>query len=210
MSSIAGNTTAPKVEEYGGGLHLNHLNYRNAKLTRPFQIDEISALILDPGSSTTRAGFAGEDTPKSVINTNYGRTAKTSYIFGDESLHRPQPGMEILNPMAADGTVEDWDAAVKLWEYAIRSRLTSPKQSSPKTNGLNDEVNGKQGANVDAMEIDQEADEYKEFGLLNENPLLITEPAWNTPRNRERAIQIAIEQWDCPAFWIAKTGVLAA
>ena len=128
-------------------------------------------------------------------------------------MHRPQPGMEILNPMAADGTVEDWDAAVKLWEYAIRSRLTSPKQSSPKANGLNDhndEANGKQETNVDAMEIDQEADEDKEFGLLYENPLLITEPAWNTPRNRERAIQIAIEQWDCPAFWIAKTGVLAA
>ena len=121
--------------------------------------------------------------------------------------------MEILNPMAADGTVEDWDAAVKLWEYAIRSRLTSPKQSTPKANGLNDhngEVNGKQEADGDAMEIDQEADEEKELGLLYENPLLMTEPAWNTPRNRERAIQIAIEQWDCPAFWIAKTGVLAA
>lgn len=115
--------------------------------------------------------------------------------------------------MAADGTVEDWDAAVKLWEYSIRSRLISPKQTNPKTNGLNDDEegqNGRQEANGDAMEIDQEAEEDKEYGLLYENPLLMTEPAWNTPKNREKAIQIAIEQWDCPAFWISKTGVLAA
>ena len=116
--------------------------------------------------------------------------------------------MEILNPMAADGTVEDWDTAVKLWEYSIRSRLTSPKQTNPKSNGLNDD--GGDGANGDAMEIDQEEEEEKEYGLLYENPLLMTEPAWNTPKNRERAIQIAMEQWDCPAFWISKTGVLAA
>ena len=29
--------------------------------------DEINALVLDPGSHSIRAGFAGEDTPKSVV-----------------------------------------------------------------------------------------------------------------------------------------------
>lgn len=157
-----------------------------------------------------------------MINTNYGRTSKNRYIFGDESLHRPQPGLEILNPLAADGTVEDWDAAQNLWEYSIRSRLTSQRQTQAQSNGLNNlnqkekaqkaeaEAKSKEEANGDAMEIDQEADEAREEGLLYENPLLMTEPAWNTPKNREKAIEIAMEQWDCPAFWMSKTGVLVA
>lgn len=34
--------------------------------------DEISAIVLDPGSSTTRAGWAGEDTPRALFSTTYG------------------------------------------------------------------------------------------------------------------------------------------
>ena len=168
--------------------------------------DEISALVLDPGYSTTRAGFAGEDVPKAVIPTSYGKTASQPYIFGDNSIHTPASGIEILNPMAKDGTVEDWDTAMKLWEYAITSRLTNPKPRSPIRNGLNDT---KDLSEEDAQAMEVESAENQE-NPLEENPLLMTEQAWNSTKNREKAIELVMEEWHCPAFWLARNPVLAA
>jgi actin-related protein 4 len=45
---------------------------------------------------------------------------------------------------------------------------------------------------------------------LEENPLLLTETAWNSPKNREKAIEIAMESWGVPAFWLARNSVLSA
>jgi actin-related protein 4 len=68
--------------------------------------DEISALVLDPGTAWTRAGFAGEDTPKSVIPTDYGviegagENGAKKYYVGDNDVHAIRPGMEIRNFMS--------------------------------------------------------------------------------------------------------------
>jgi actin-related protein 4 len=106
--------------------------------------------------------------------------------------------------MAKDGTTEDWDTATQLWEYAITSRLTSFKQADPRTNGLNDDL--KDEKDVDAeMEGVQEGEKP-----LEEHPLLMTETAWNSTKNREKSIEIAMESWGCPAFWLARNSVLAA
>lgn len=43
-----------------------------------------------------------------------------------------------------------------------------------------------------------------------EHPVLVTEPTWNTPANRERMAEIMFEEFDVPAFYIANTGVLNA
>lgn len=43
-----------------------------------------------------------------------------------------------------------------------------------------------------------------------EHPILVTEPTWNTPANRERMAEIMFEEFDVPAFYIANTGVLNA
>lgn len=170
--------------------------------------DEISALVLDPGFSTTRAGFAGEDVPKSVVSTYYatiptgmdGSGAK--YLFGDNSIHTPLANIDIANPMnPKDGTVDDWDTATKLWEYAITSRLTGAKPGDPYKNGLNDKSND--------VDVKMEGIEDQEKPL-DENPLLMTETGWNMGKNRERGIEIAMENWGCPAYWVARNGVLAA
>lgn len=104
--------------------------------------------------------------------------------------------------MSKDGTVEDWDTATNLWEYAITSRLTNAKPGNPMTNGLNDKSNGH-------MDVEMEGVEEQEKPL-EENPLLMTETGWNSGKAREKAIEIAMENWACPAFWLARNGVLAA
>jgi actin-related protein 4 len=161
--------------------------------------DEVSAIILDPGFSSVRAGFAGEDTPKSFYTSYYGVAGERT-IFSDEDIHNPLiKDLEIRNPMSKDGVVEDWDAATQLWEYAITSRLTKFKQGDPRTNGLNDKD----------VDVDMEANEEEEKPL-EEHPLLMTETAWNSSKNREKSIEIAMESWGCPAFWLARNSVMAA
>ncbi|KAI7557076.1 hypothetical protein KC317_g11849, partial [Hortaea werneckii] len=70
MTSTLPPTQPPVKDEYGG--------------------DEISALILDPGSYSTRAGFAGEDTPKSVVPTHYGQLSDGQKLFGENAIHVPR------------------------------------------------------------------------------------------------------------------------
>lgn len=174
------------------------------KIDRGLSIDEISALVLDPGYSTTRAGFAGEDVPKSVTSSYYGTVPSEPgrrLLFGDNAIHNPLPNISIGNPMSKDGNVEDWDTATRLWEYAITSRLTNAKPGNPRTNGLNDASN-------DLDEKMEGMDEEEK--PLEENPLLMTETGWNGGKNREKGIEIAMENWGCPAYWLARSGVLAA
>lgn len=161
----------------------------------------MSALVLDPGFTNTRAGFAGEDVPKSVVPTHYGAIVKgdtTTYVYGDNLIHTPTNNLEIRNPIGKDGCVEDWDAAAKVWEYAITSRLTNFK---PLTKNASQEEKSEDVKMEDVEESER---------TLEENPLLMTETSWNAGKNRERAIEIALESWGCPAFWLARNGVLAA
>ncbi len=172
--------------------------------------DEVSALVLDPGYATTRAGFAGEDVPKSVIPSHYGILSREGsspeYLFGDNAIHNPVPHVEIRNPISPEGVVEDWDLAARLWEYAITSRLTGSRPTDASKNGLNDREDGDGGADEDVkMEGTEEAEKP-----LADHPLLMTESGWSTAKAREKCVEIAMEDWGCPAFWLGRTGVLAA
>lgn len=158
--------------------------------------DEVSALVLDPGYCSTRAGFAGEDVPKSFIPSFYVH-ANNHDLFGDEVII-PRADMEIRNYMNRDSTVEDWDAAMKLWEHQLVHRLMPHRPTPPSRNGLNDEE-----GDVDMDDADQEKP-------LAENPVLMTEAPWNTPKAREKTIELVMETWSVPAFWLGKTSVLAA
>jgi len=136
--------------------------------------------------------------PKSVTSTYYGRSsASGTCYFGDNTIHVARAGMEILNPLADDSTVADWAAASKLWEHAISSRLTSPRAR----NALNNEPA------AGAMDVDGGG---AEAGFLAEHPLLVTEPSANAGRARERTIELALEDWGSPAFWLVRAGVAAA
>ncbi|KAB5549924.1 actin-related protein 4 [Coniochaeta sp. 2T2.1] len=175
--------------------------------------DEVSALVLDPGYFHTRAGFAGEDVPKQVIPSFYGHVDGRD-IFGDEVLI-PRDGFEVRNYMNRDSVVEDWDVAAKAWEHLLVKRLQPGRPTPPSKNGLNDDGNGNggdgdgdvaMGGGDDSAEVAAEDMEKP----LAENPVLVTEAPWNTPKAREKAVEIVMENWACPAFWLSRTPVLAA
>lgn len=170
-----------------------------------------------------RAGYAGEDAPKSFVpafyaeypyhhrhnnnNNNNGddEYETTRHLFGDDITIPPRPRMAIKNPMGRDGVVENWDMAEQVWENAFARRLLGARQSDPRRNGLNDDLGGGDGEDV-GMDVDEEEQEK----LLVENPLLMTECGWNPAGAREKTIEIAMEKWGTPAFYLARTAPMAA
>lgn len=57
--------------------------------------DEVSALVIDIGTSSLRAGYAGDDTPKAIISTSYGyhhASPDSDVVMSDnlENLERPK------------------------------------------------------------------------------------------------------------------------
>ena len=44
-----------------------------ASTTTVYGGDEINAIVLDPGSYTTRIGYAGDDFPKVITSSYYGQ-----------------------------------------------------------------------------------------------------------------------------------------
>ncbi|KAH9007086.1 actin-like protein Arp4p [Lactarius hatsudake] len=156
--------------------------------------DEVSALVLDIGSSTLRAGYAGDDTPKAIIPTSYGfvpvtRDADVSMTeAGAETEPAPpreesklyigqqhgpsvwREDMQIGNPMS-EGLITDFKPVSSLIRHALKDVLRCKPE---------------------------------------DHPILVTEPAWNTPANRERMAEIMFEEFQVPAFYIANTGVLNA
>lgn len=142
-----------------------------------------------------------------MVPTYYGfisKNGENKLLFGENELHTPLPNLDIRNPLAAHGLedwVDDWDTATKLWEYSITSRLTGPRPSDPKTNGLND-------ANGDADVEMEGVDEYEK--PMADSPLLMSEPGKTSIKSREKAIENAMENWGVPAFWLGRSGVLAA
>ncbi|KAF8450789.1 brg1-associated factor b [Boletus edulis BED1] len=157
--------------------------------------DEVSALVVDVGSSSVRAGYAGDDTPKAIVSSYYGYrpTAGDSDVqmgdtAGESNPEAPKPrsdaklylgqhgpsiwraGMEIGHPFR-DGLMSDFNPIPALISHAL----------------------------VDVMRTNP-----------SEHPILVTEPAWNTSANRERMAEIMFEEFQVPAFYIANTGVLNA
>ena len=104
--------------------------------------------------------------------------------------------------MTSEGLVDDWDLAAKLWEFSITSRLTGQRQTPASRNGLNVGTNGDADVHMEDVEALEKP--------LAEHPLLMSEPGWNPSKAREKSIELAMEDWGTPAFWIGKTGVLAA
>ena len=64
---------------------MSHITVYGFHLTG-HSLDEVSALVIDIGHSSLRAGYAGDDTPKAVIPTHYGYISSPSDQAGDVTM----------------------------------------------------------------------------------------------------------------------------
>lgn len=94
--------------------------------------DDVSAIVIDPGSSLLRAGWAGEDTPRVVVPSSYGwihddsATASTS-----NSTAAPEASSERNEDVVMD-TTEDGAPAVAATTEAEDSRSRVAKYLAKK------------------------------------------------------------------------------
>jgi len=102
------------------------------------EYEEKPALVIDNGSDMIKAGFSGDDAPRSVFpsivgrpkmkNTMVGADAKEVYV-GDEA--QVKRGILKLSYPIAHGIVTSWDDMEKIWHHTYYNELrVAPEEHS--------------------------------------------------------------------------------
>lgn len=89
--------------------------------------DEVSAIVVDVGSDTTKVGYAGEDCPKMVFSSALGCLSADdgSKKWSVDELNFPTPELEVSSAFT-DGLISNWEGYEQVRRYRSLSRsLTS-------------------------------------------------------------------------------------
>jgi len=82
-------------------------------------VDDVAALVVDNGSDTCKAGFAGDDVPRTVFPSTVGIRRiiglKDSYDYvGEEALSLSKRGVLTMKHPIERGIITNWDAMEKV------------------------------------------------------------------------------------------------
>jgi len=85
--------------------------------------DEVSAIVADVGTHSSKFGFAGEDAPRRVIHSGVGQRlsgseAKKKFYVGAPQLRHSVSNIHVESPIA-NGKISDWDRVEALWSHAL-------------------------------------------------------------------------------------------
>lgn len=78
-------------------------------------VNSLPAVVIDNGSDTTRAGFALEDLPSVVFNSNYQVDENGNTIVGDAEISQ-NPQLEVMT-LLENGLVYNFEKIVNNWEH---------------------------------------------------------------------------------------------
>ncbi|KAF3992296.1 hypothetical protein FT663_02353 [Candidozyma haemuli var. vulneris] len=81
-------------------------------------VNSLPAVVIDNGTSSTRAGFASEDLPSLVFNSGYSVDKNNKVLVGDNINSRPD--LEVMT-LVDNGIVYNYDHIVSNWEYAYEN-----------------------------------------------------------------------------------------
>lgn len=82
-------------------------------------VNSLPAVVIDNGSSTTRAGFASDEIPSLVYNSVYQRDDQGNVIVGDENVNS-HPDLDVMT-LVKDGLIYDYENIASNWQYAYDS-----------------------------------------------------------------------------------------
>eukprot|EP01084_Bolivina_argentea_P167845 291200_1 len=142
--------------------------------------DEEASIIIDNGSYQIKAGFGGDDLPRSVFPTVVGRQrhmgvmigmGKRDAYVGHEALKRR--GFERMCQPIEYGTIHNWDDMEKIWHHTFYNELRVAPE---------------------------------EHHLFVADKI----PSYQSPKvNREKMTQIMFETFNVPAFYVMNQSQLA-
>ena len=100
--------------------------------------EEVTAVVIDNGSGMCKAGFGGDDAPRSVFSTVVGRPKvpgimvgldqKEVYV-GDEAQQK-RGVLQVSYPIE-HGIVTNWDDVEKIWHHTLYSELRVSPEEHP-------------------------------------------------------------------------------
>jgi len=166
--------------------------------------DEISAIVVDVGSTNTKAGYAGEDSPKAVIPSAVG----ASYSYGSPQVigsgisavgEDPEENMESDSPLTQ---------AHKKKQFYIGTNSLSFRRD------FTDIVYPLEYGLVSDWEVMEQLWNHVFYTCLRidprEHPILVGEASYNTKSLRERITELIFEKYQPPALFLSKNAVLSA
>ncbi|XP_020579051.1 actin-related protein 4 [Phalaenopsis equestris] len=166
--------------------------------------DEVSAIVIDLGSHTCKAGYAGEDAPKAVFPSVVGSIEQLEAVNGAkldkglESISDPKGGLK-----GFDSEKSKTKRKLYVGSQALGFRRDYMEVISP----------FKDGVVTDWDIVDNIwAHAFKERLLIDpkEHPMLIAEPTSNSLQQRERTAELMFENYKVPALFVAKNAVLTS
>lgn len=100
--------------------------------------EEVTAVVIDNGSGTCKAGFAGDDAPRSVFSTVVGRPKVPGIMVGldqkevyvGEEAQQKRGVLKIETPIE-HGIVTNWDDMEKVWHHTLYSELRVSPEEHP-------------------------------------------------------------------------------
>ncbi|GBG88186.1 hypothetical protein CBR_g46675 [Chara braunii] len=172
--------------------------------------DEVSALVIDVGSNTCKAGYAGEDAPKAVFPSLVGVVEKSGAADGSAAaLGNGDVEMgdaeekRTGNKPGGDGNDKARKANRKLYVNALGFRRDFMEVVPTVKEGL--------VADWDLVEgLWEHA--FRERLLVDprEHPMLLAEPSQNTNTSREKTVELMFEKHQVPALFLGKNAVLTS
>ncbi|CAA6666619.1 unnamed protein product [Spirodela intermedia] len=166
--------------------------------------DEVSAIVIDLGSHTCKAGYAGEDAPKAVFPSVVGSMDQIGSV---DDLKSEKDSDSISEPQN-DGRQTESDKAKSRRKLYVGSQALGYRRDymevvSPIKDGIV----------VDWDIVDNIWDHaFRERLLIDpkEHPMLLAEPSSNSAQQRERTAEIMFEKYKVPALFLAKNAVLTS
>lgn len=95
--------------------------------------EEVTAVCIDNGSGTIKAGFAGDEAPRSVFRTILGKPKQSTndkeYYVGKDTLQKSQQ-LHLSQPID-NGVITNWDDMEKIWHHALFTELKVQPEEHP-------------------------------------------------------------------------------
>jgi centractin len=155
-------------------------------------------IVIDNGSGTIRAGYAGEDLPKCFFPSFVGRPKHLRVLAGGlegdvfigKRAEELRGLLKIRYPLE-HGVVTDWEDMEKIWQHIYTDELKT----------LSEEVC--------CASLAHWYNQTRQELTRPQHPVLLTEAPLNPRANRDMAAQILFETFNVPALYTSIQAVLS-